>query len=76
MKKKPTRTLDLHGVKHSEVDKLLENFYFWKGKINNKSIIITGDSSDMQTIVLKFLNTNNFSYIVPTYNSGIIEVRG
>ena len=76
MKKKPTRTLDLHGVKHGEVDKLLENFYFWKGKINNKSIIITGDSSDMQTIVLKFLNTNNFSYIVPTYNSGIIEVIG
>jgi hypothetical protein len=76
MKKKLTRTLDLHGVKHSEVDKLLENFYFWKGKINDKSIIITGDSSDMQKIVLKFLNINNFSYIVPTYNSGIIEVIG
>ena len=76
MKKKQTRTLDLHGVKHSEVEKILEDFYFWKGKNDDKSFIITGDSIDMKKIVLKFLDVNNFSYLTPTNNAGIIEVIG
>jgi hypothetical protein len=76
MKKKLTRTIDLHGVKHSEVEKRLEEFYFWKGKGNDESIIITGDSPEMKKMVLKFLDVNDFSYLTPLHNPGIIEVIG
>ena len=46
-------TLDLHGVKHSEVEDRLIDFYFWKGQNPKDTLIIVGNSS---------LN-NNLSYI-------------
>ena len=54
-----TKTLDLHGVKHEEVDRLVENFVL----LNEVPMkIITGNSEKMMLITLDVLNRNDFEY--------------
>ena len=72
MKKKPT--LDLHGVKHSEVEDKLIDFYFWKGTNPKDTIIITGNSAAMKKIVTEWLEENEFEYYIPPHNSGEIQI--
>ena len=72
----PLRTLDLHNTKHADVDKRLEDFYLWKGKSISESIIVTGDSSEMRTQVIRFLDTHDFKYVVDRSNTGRIRVIG
>jgi hypothetical protein len=73
---KPKRTIDLHGVSHSDVNKILENFYLWKGKGLEESIIITGNSTEMRKLVFEFLDAHDFKYIVWAENLGQINVIG
>ena len=48
-----SNTLDLHGVKHEDAERLVENFVL----LNNKPLeIITGNSDRMENIVLTKLN--------------------
>ena len=72
MKRKTT--LDLHGVKHSEVENRLIDFYFWKGTNPNDTIIITGNSAAMQKIVTEWLEENEFDYYIPPHNLGEIQI--
>tara|TARA_Y100001963_G_C6596918_1_gene360645 strand:- start:480 stop:680 length:201 start_codon:yes stop_codon:yes gene_type:complete len=51
--------LDLHGIRHEEVDRLVENFIL----LNTPPIrIITGNSDVMKDLVVKVLNRHNIEY--------------
>ena len=53
------KTLDLHGVKHEEVERLLENFIL----LNNPPLlVITGNSSYMQSTLMDFCAKHKISY--------------
>lgn len=74
---KPKFVLDLHGVKHQDVEHTLENFFLWENNIISQSIqVITGNSSNMQKVVCKWLDSNEFSYYIPSHNTGTIYVNG
>ena len=51
--------LDLHGIRHSEVDRLVENFVL----LNDSPMrIITGNSDKMSELVLTVLHRHNIEY--------------
>ena len=53
------KVLDLHGVRHEEVERLLENFIF----LNEPPLkVITGNSTYMQTKLEEFCNKHNMTY--------------
>lgn len=55
------KTLDLHGIKHSEVPKLVDQF-LWEN-MNKKTTeveIITGISDQMKKIVIETIGDYNF----------------
>ena len=70
------KTLDLHGVKHSEVPRLVDQF-LWE-QINKKSReveIITGLSTVMREIVINNLKDYDFTYNDEFKNPGKIIVK-
>ena len=70
------RTLDLHGVKHSEDPRLVDQF-LWE-QINNKSReaeIITGLSTAMREIVINNLKDYDYTYNDEFKNPGKIVVK-
>ena len=53
------KQLDLHGIRHNDVDRLVENFVL----LNNPPIrIITGNSSRMIELVVGVLDKHNIKY--------------
>jgi len=53
------KKLDLHGIIHSEVDRLVENFIL----LNIPPLrIITGNSDIMRGLVIKVLDRHNIEY--------------
>ena len=53
------KKLDLHGVRHSDVDRLVENFVL----LNNPPLeIITGNSDKMPELVKEFLDRHNINW--------------
>jgi len=67
--------LDLHGVKHSEVQKTLDNFLFENMTNHTKKVeIITGLSDQMKNLVKKVLIEYNFDYEEDLKNKGKINV--
>jgi len=65
------KTLDLHGVKHADVPKLLDQF-IWE-QMNKKSReveIITGISQAMKQVVIKTLKDYDFIYNEAWNNPG------
>ena len=51
--------LDLHGIRHSEVDRIVENFIL----LNEPPMrIITGNSDRMIELVIQVLDRHNISY--------------
>ena len=55
-----TKKLDLHGVKHDEVDRLVENFVL----MNRPPLtIVTGNSRQMAKLVKKVLDRHNLEAI-------------
>ena len=66
------KILDLHGLKHSQVEDKLIEFLFVKR--TNPCVIITGNSQRMQDIVLEFLDFHNYNYYIPSHNLGEIQV--
>ena len=53
------KTLDLHGIRHEEVERLLENFIL----LNEPPLkVITGNSNYMQTALESFCSKHNVSY--------------
>lgn len=54
-----TKTLDLHGVKHEDVDRLVENFVL----LNETPMkIITGNSEKMMELTLDVLDRHEFEW--------------
>jgi len=54
-----TKQLDLHGIRHNEVDRLVENFVL----LNEPPLdIITGNSDRMIQLVLDVLNRHNIDW--------------
>jgi len=64
--------LDLHGIRHDEVDRLVENFVL----LNEIPLdIIVGNSSRMRELVEKVLERHKFVYD-SLINQGVITVLG
>ena len=57
--KREMEELDLHGIKHKDVDRLVENFVLLK---NPPTRIITGNSTMMQSLVIEVLKRHNLYY--------------
>ena len=54
-----TKKLNLHGVKHEDVDRVVENFVL----MNNPPMrIITGNSEKMTMLTLDVLNRHDFEW--------------
>ncbi len=63
--------LDLHGVRHIDVDELVEDFIL----ANELPLyIITGNSHVMRDKVIRLLNKHNFQYVIRAHNLGEIVV--
>jgi DNA-nicking Smr family endonuclease len=70
------RILDLHGVKHADAPRLVDQF-LWE-QINNKSReaeIITGLSTTMREIVINNLKDYDYTYNDEFKNPGKIVVK-
>ena len=64
-----TKTLDLHGVKHVDVERLVENFVL----LNEPPLtIITGNSQRMQEIVINKLVVKKVNFV--RWGSGVLKV--
>lgn len=57
---KRLKTIDLHGVRHLEVEPLLANEFFWNNV--REAEIITGASVKMKEIVRNWLKENKMEY--------------
>jgi hypothetical protein len=63
--------LDLHGIRHVEVQWLVENHI---GQYKAPYEIITGNSEKMKNIVTEILDKHNMKYIIWTRNLGSINI--
>ena len=68
-----TSELDLHGVKHPDVDMIVEN-YVLMNKTPLK--IITGRSDKMIWLATYVLKKYRFKYFISSHNPGMITVLG
>ena len=68
------KELDLHGIRHNDVQKLVDHFLY--ENVNNIPVkIITGYSNRMQDIVINILKEYNYDYeIGDGFNMGYIKV--
>ena len=63
--------LDLHGVRHPDVDRIVENYVL----MNTVPLrIITGRSNKMRFLVTKVLKRHSFKWDVPSHNVGMLTV--
>lgn len=70
------KTLDLHGVKHAEVPKLLDQFLWEQIQKNRREVeIITGMSNTMLEVVIKNLKDYDFTYNEAWNNPGKLIVK-
>lgn len=67
-------TLDLHGVRHSQVEDKLTRYFFWEKPGHKQYTIITGDSKKMREIVFEWLDKHEYNYYVPSHNLGEIQI--
>lgn len=64
-------TLDLHGVKHIDVDVMVEDFVL---NHNTPLYIIIGNSNVMRDKVTKILLKHDFKWVIKASNLGEIVV--
>ena len=65
------KTLDLHGVKHADVPKLIDQFIWEQMNKKTREIeIITGISQAMKQVVIKNLKDYDFIYNEAWNNPG------
>lgn len=64
------KTLDLHGIRHEDVKRIVELFIddHW----GRQMLIITGNSSSMRTIVLKVIGEYNLRCDYGPHGNSII----
>ena len=69
------KTLDLHGVKHADVARLMDQFIWEQMTKKSKEIeIITGISQTMKDVVIKNLKDYEFTYNEAWNNPGKLIV--
>ena len=64
------KTLDLHGIRHHEVDRLVENFIL----LNSEDCpikIITGKSLKMNNLTIDVINRHEFGHYNTMYEYGV-----
>tara|TARA_B100000989_G_scaffold217976_1_gene166116 strand:+ start:1538 stop:1759 length:222 start_codon:yes stop_codon:yes gene_type:complete len=67
------KTLDLHGLKHQEVDEKVRSFLNF---VNLPCYIITGNSQEMKDIVKKIVKEYEwYCHEKNSYNKGTLVVR-
>ena len=66
-----TSELDLHGVRHPDVDRIVENYVLMNTTPMN---IITGRSDKMKDLVINVLIKYRFQYYIRCHNAGMITV--
>ena len=69
-------TVDLHGIRHHQVEKILEKKLLNGKKDYLKTEIITGNSEPMRQIVHDFLDEHDFKYVVTEWNMGRTVIVG
>lgn len=62
--------IDLHGIRHHEVESVLAEALFWKNIKNAE--IITGNSIKMRKIVVDWFNKNKLEYIEQVYSASYL----
>ena len=63
-------TLDLHGTKHENVQKLLDDFIYKNMKLKTSRVyVITGNSPEMKTIVTRVANEYGLTAVENMFNS-------
>ncbi len=65
--------VDLHGIRHSEVEKILEDNFLVRENRDGWEII-TGQSPIMKDIVISFLERNGYQWYLPSWNMGMVIV--
>ena len=72
--KEDKTTLDLHGLKHIDVDRIVENHIFLTPYPHD---IITGNSAEMHQLAKAVLDRHNFRYEIGDFNNyGYLRVLG
>ncbi len=66
--------IDLHGIKHQEIEQILINKIESLWNTNTTLSIITGNSGMMKSIVTKILEEYNLVYYVSYFNDGVLCV--
>jgi len=66
--------LDLHGIKHADVENKLISYFFWDKPGYNQYTIITGNSKKMQKIVFEWLDKYEYKYYISSHNLGEIKI--
>ena len=69
-------TVDLHGKRNHQVEKILEKKLLNGKKDYLKTEIITGNSEPMRQIVHDFLDEHDFKYVVTEWNMGRTVIVG
>ena len=69
-------TVDLHGIRHHEVEGILEKKLLNGKKDYLRTEIITGNSERMREIVHDFLDEHDFLYVVTSWNMGRTVIVG
>ena len=62
--------IDLHGIRHGEVEAVLAEALFWKNIKNAE--IITGNSIKMKKIVRDWFKENQLDYIEYVHNASFL----
>ena len=65
------KELDLHNVRHPDVDRIVENYVLMNTTPMN---IITGRSDKMKDLVIIVLIKCRFQYYIRCHNAGMITV--
>jgi hypothetical protein len=68
-------TLDLHGTKHEDVQKLLDDFIYKNMKRNTSRVyVITGNSPEMKSIVTRIGNEHGLTAVENMFNSAEVII--
>lgn len=67
------KTLDLHGIKHADVTKKMDDFlYQMINKKVNEAYVVTGHSTQMKKIVSEVLEEYNINATEDFLNKGML----
>lgn len=69
-------SLDLHGIKHSEVQTILDQFLWENMKSNQKVVsVVTGQSNQMKNIVINCVSDYNMICEEEYLNPGKLIIK-